>query len=220
MIIDDMMEYKNSLEKAIEYGKKICMEFETALKPIIPDIKVHLGGIESGIDVVTFDSESHKSENFDGKDYMLQIIAHGIFPELPTDTDFGCYISQEEAKKVKAILKKLRNGNASNLMPFCDENTAHMISSNFSQDEIMELVGILKFIKENYKEYGKPILVPKYEDEKYEATPVIAYIDIVLDNCGWGEWEDLEMVILEREVLLKGKVAVVCIKGLTEAIEK
>ena len=44
---------------------------------------------------------------------------------------------------------------------------------------------------------------------KYEATPVIAYIDIVLDNCGWGEWEDLEMVILEREVLLKGKVAVV-----------
>ena len=218
MIIDDMMEYKNSLEKAREYGKKICMEFETALKPIIPDIRVHLGGIESGIDVVTFDSESHKSENFDGKDYMLQIIAHGIFPELPTDTDFGCYISQEEAKNVKAILKKLRNGNASNLMPFCNEKTAHAISSNFSQDEIMELVGILKFIMKNYKEYGKPILVPRY-CEGCEATPVIAYIDIVLDNCGWHEWKDLERMLLEREVLLKGKVAVTCIKGLTGAIE-
>ena len=44
----------------------------------------------------------------------------------------------------------------------------------------MELVGILEFIKENYKEYGKPILVPRY-CEGCEATPVIAYIDIVLD---------------------------------------
>ncbi len=219
MIIDDIQEYKNSLEKATAYGNKIAKLLEDALKPVIPDIRVHLGGIESGIDVVTFDSESHKSENFDGKDYMLQIIAHDIFPELPTDTDFGCYISQEEAKNVKAILKKLRNGNVSNLMPFCNEKTAHAISSNFSQDEIMELVGILEFIKENYKEYGKPALVPKYEDEGCEATPVIAYIDIVLDNCGWHEWEDLERMLLEREVLLKGKVAVTCIKGLTEAVK-
>ena len=219
MIIDDIQEYKNSLEKATAYGNKIAKLLEDALKPAIPDIRVHLGGIESGIDVVTFDSESHKSENFDGKDYMLQIIAHDIFPELPTDTDFGCYISQEEAKNVKAILKKLRNGNVSNLMPFCDENTAHAISRNFSHDEIMELVGILEFIKENYKEYGKPALVPKYEDEGCEATPVIAYIDIVLDNCGWHEWEDLERMLLEREVLLKGKVAVTCIKGLTEAVK-
>ena len=219
MIIDDIQEYSNSLDKAREYGSKLCRELQKALRHVIPDIKVHLGGIESGIDVVTFDSESHKSENFDGKSYMLQIIAHDIFPELPTDTDFGCYISQEEAKNVKAILKKLRNGNVSNLMPFCNEKTAHAISSNFSQDEIMELVGILEFIKENYKEYGKPALVPKYEDEGCEATPVIAYIDIVLDNCGWHEWEDLERMLLEREVLLKGKVAVTCIKGLTEAVK-
>ena len=214
MIIDDIQEYKNSLEKATAYGKKLCREFQDALKSVIPDIKVHLGGVESGTDIVTFDSESHKSENFDGKDYMLQIIAHGIFPELPTDTDFGCYISQEEAKNVKAILKKLRNGNVSNLMPFCNEKTAHAISSNFSHDEIMELVGILKFIMKNYKEYGKPILVPRYY-EGCEDAPVIAYIDIVLDNCGWHEWTDLERILLEREVLLKGKVAITCIKGLT-----
>ena len=84
MIIDDIQEYKNSLEKATAYGNKIAKLLEDALKPAIPDIRVHLGGIESGIDVVTFDSESHKSENFDGKDYMLQIHSRYCHGNNPT----------------------------------------------------------------------------------------------------------------------------------------
>ena len=105
MIIDDMMEYKNSLEKAIEYGKKICMEFETALKPIIPDIKVHLGGIDVGINCISFDSDSHMYETENS--IFLENIVRDMFPEIDANTDFGLYLSGDEIGMVREALKKL-----------------------------------------------------------------------------------------------------------------
>ena len=210
MIIDDIQEYKNSLEKARVYGKKLCREFQDALKSVIPDIKVHLGGVESGIDIVTFDSESHSSEENED-DTMIQSIVMEVFPEISADTDFGCYLSRSEADSAREILGKLRTGNIYMLLPYCDEDTARSILNNFSKAFIAELLNILKFIEGNYSKYGKPVLAPEY----YENTNSIVYIDIVLENCGWHEWTDLERILLEREVLLKGKVAITCIKGLT-----
>lgn len=210
MIIDDMMEYKNSLEKAIEYGKKICMEFETALKPIIPDIKVHLGGIDVGINCISFDSDSHMYETENS--IFLENIVRDMFPEIDANTDFGLYLSGDEIGMVREALKKLRMGNMSELLPYCDEQMARSISKNFSQDEIAELVEILKFIEKKYPEYGKPSLGAKY----YDADEIIAYILIIIPLCNWEEWKDIERVVLEKENLLKGRVAVTCVKGLTE----
>lgn len=210
MIIDDMMEYKNSLEKAIEYGKKICMEFETALKPIIPDIKVHLGGIDVGINCISFDSDSHMYETENS--IFLENIVRDMFPEIDANTDFGLYLSGDEIGMVREALKKLRMGNMSELLPYCDEQMARSISKNFSQDEIAELVEILKFIEKKYPEYGKPSLGAKY----YDADEIIAYILIIIPLCNWEEWKDVERVVLEKENLLKGRVAVTCVKGLTE----
>ena len=210
MIIDDMMEYKNSLEKAIEYGKKICMEFETALKPIIPDIKVHLGGIDVGINCISFDSDSHMYETENS--IFLENIVRDMFPEIDANTDFGLYLSGDEIGMVREALKKLRMGNMSELLPYCDEQMARSISKNFSQDEIAELVEILKFIEKKYPEYGKPSLGAKY----YVDDEIIAYILIIIPLCNWEEWKDVERVVLEKENLLKGRVAVTCVKGLTE----
>jgi hypothetical protein len=210
MIIDDMMEYKNSLEKAIEYGKKICMEFETALKPIIPDIKVHLGGIDVGINCISFDSDSHMYETENS--IFLENIVRDMFPEIDANTDFGLYLSGDEIGMVREALKKLRMGNMSELLPYCDEQMARSISRNISQDAIMELIEILKFIEKKYPEYGKPSLVAKY----YVDDEIIAYILIIIPLCNWEEWKDVERVVLEKENLLKGRVAVTCVKGLTE----
>lgn len=214
MIIDDMMEYKNSLKKAIEYGKKICMEFETALKPEIPDIKVNLGGIDVGIEYITFDSISHNISHV-GKvegSISFENIVSEMFPEIDANTDFGLYLSGDEIGMVREALKKLRMGNMSELLPYCDEQMARSISKNFSQDEIAELVEILKFIEKKYPEYGKPSLGAKY----YDADEIIAYILIIIPLCNWEEWKDIERVVLEKENLLKGRVAVTCVKGLTE----
>ena len=210
MIIDDMMEYKNSLEKAIEYGKKICMEFETALKPIIPDIKVHLGGIDVGINCISFDSDSHMYETENS--IFLENIVRDMFPEIDANTDFGLYLSGDEIGMVREALKKLRMGNMSELLPYCDEQMARSISRNISQDAIMELIEILKFIEKKYPEYGKPSLGAKY----YVDDEIIAYILIIIPLCNWEEWKDVERVVLEKENLLKGRVAVTCVKGLTE----
>ena len=210
MIIDDMMEYKNSLEKAIEYGKKICMEFETALKPIIPDIKVHLGGIDVGINCISFDSDSHMYETENS--IFLENIVRDMFPEIDANTDFGLYLSGDEIGMVREALKKLRMGNMSELLPYCDEQMARSISRNISQDAIMELIEILKFIEKKYPEYGKPSLGAKY----YVDDEIIAYILIIIPLCNWEEWKDIERVVLEKENLLKGRVAVTCVKGLTE----
>ena len=208
MIIDDMMEYKNSLEKAMEYGKKICMEFETALKPIIPDIDVHLGGIDAGIDCITFDSHSHMDE-VDNSAFIENIVKD-VFPEIDANTDFGLYLSGDEVDRVGEALEKLRMGNISMLLPYCDEWMARSISKNFSQDEIAELLDLLRFIETEYN-YGKPSL-----DACYYDNSEIAYISIIIPLCNWEEWKDVERALLGKENLLKGRVVATCIKGLTE----
>ena len=208
MIIDDMMEYKNSLEKAIEYGKKICMEFETALKPIIPDIKVHLGGIDVGINCISFDSDSHMYETENS--IFLENIVRDMFPEIDANTDFGLYLSGDEVDMVREALEKLRVGNIPMLLPYCDGTLARSISKNFSQDEIAELLDLLRFIETEYN-YGKPSL-----DARYYDNSEIAYISIIIPLCNWEEWKDVERELFEKENLLKGRVVATCIKGLTE----
>ena len=208
MIIDDMMEYKNSLEKAREYGKKICMEFETALKPIIPDIDVHLGGIDAGIDCITFDSHSHMDE-VDNSAFIENIVKD-VFPEIDANTDFGLYLSGDEVDMVREALEKLRVGNIPMLLPYCDGTLARSISKNFSQDEIAELLDLLRFIETEYN-YGKPSL-----DARYYDNSEIAYINIIIPLCNWEEWKDVERELFEKENLLKGRVVATCIKGLTE----
>ena len=122
------------------------------------------------------------------------------------------FLFGDEVDKVREALKKLRMGNMSELLPYCDEQMARSISRNISQDAIMELIEILKFIEKKYPEYGKPSLVAKY----YVDDEIIAYILIIIPLCNWEEWKDVERVVLEKENLLKGRVAVTCVKGLTE----
>ena len=212
MITDDIDEYRTLLEKVDVCGEKLCNEFKKALEPIIPDIDVHLGGIDVGVTAISFDSASHTDEVENS--VLFDSVLVDVFPELYFDanSDFGVFLFGYEVDKVREALKKLRMGNMSELLPYCDEKMARSISKNISQDEIVELVEVLKFIEAKYPEYGKPSLGATY----YDNTEIIAYILIIIPLCGWEEWKKVERAVLDKENLLKGKVGVTCLEGLKE----
>ncbi len=217
MITDDIDEYRTLLEKVDVCGEKLCNEFKKALEPIIPDIDVQLGGIAMGSNCISFDSPSHSYRSDIRKlddSFVFDNVFSEVFPELYylVNTDFGMYLSTDEVDKVREALKKLRMGNMSELLPYCDEKMARSISKNISQDEIVELVEVLKFIEAEYPEYGKPSLGATY----YDNTEIIAYILIIIPLCGWEEWKKVERAVLDKENLLKGKVGVTCLEGLKE----
>lgn len=94
---------------------------------------------------------------------------------------------------------------------YCDAKDMPKIEKFLSPSGVEELMGIVSEMEKKY-DYGKIYLQPEY----YEDNNEIAYVQIIFEKCNNVQWEVLELEILALENIIKGKVAVVCIKGLVE----
>ena len=95
---------------------------------------------------------------------------------------------------------------------FCESGDAEYLLQNFGYGQIIELLSILLEEISIHQEYGKPLLKPSY----YDDSDIIAYVNVIFDACNWDEWKELELEFLSKEQLIKGRVAITCMKGLTE----
>lgn len=118
--MDDLKEYKRLANSTGVYGRKVIRQLVRAIKPTIPDIKAILGGVESGIDTINFESDSHTDLSFppdveDGK-LSLDTIVEQAFPQFKylsvvnVDCWGGVYVTPMEADKIKKALIVLRDG--------------------------------------------------------------------------------------------------------------
>ncbi|MCL5782329.1 MAG: hypothetical protein M1476_00215 [Candidatus Thermoplasmatota archaeon] len=78
--------------------------------------------------------------------------------------------------------------------------------------QIRELSELLLYSVLKHSDYGLPFV----EVVAYEDTGEPAYINLVFEDCNWEEWKLLEEELISAQNLLKGMVAVTCIRGLTE----
>jgi len=106
----EINEYLEAIAKTREKGKALCKKLVEALKPVIPDIKCTLGWAEAGIDTICLWSSSREVSIRHGDITALLRIIEEVFPELEPhfDTPYGVYLTDEEKKKVREILLKLR----------------------------------------------------------------------------------------------------------------
>ena len=95
---------------------------------------------------------------------------------------------------------------------FCEGDDAEYLLQNFDYGQIIELLSILLEEINIHPEYGEPLLKPSY----YHDSDIISYVNVIFDACNWDEWKELELEFLSKEHLLKGRVAITCMKGLTE----
>ena len=112
--MDDLKEYKRLSNSTGVYGRKVIRQLVRAIKPTIPDIRATLGGVESGIDTINFESASHT--DFEGNKLFLEHIIEYAFPALRYPSVIcvecwgGVYVNDEEADQITKALIVLRSG--------------------------------------------------------------------------------------------------------------
>ena len=118
--MEDLKEYKRLSNSTGVYGRKVIRQLVRAIKPTIPDIKAILGGYESGIDTINFESDSHTEFNaaaakrFDS--ISLDEVIENVFSAfrypsvICVDCWCGVYVNAEEADKITDALITLRDG--------------------------------------------------------------------------------------------------------------
>lgn len=78
--------------------------------------------------------------------------------------------------------------------------------------QIMELSELLLYSIWKHPDFGLPFV----EVVSYEETEEPIYVNLLFENCNWEEWKSLEEELILIQDLLKGLVAITCIRGLTE----
>ena len=116
--MEDLKEYKQLSNSTGVYGRKVIRQLVRAIKPTIPDIRATLGGVESGIDTINFESDSHYQFNgYNPSDSIsLDIIIEEVFPQfkypsvISVDCWCGVYVNAEEAEQITKALIALKGG--------------------------------------------------------------------------------------------------------------
>ena len=108
--LDKMFEEYNEIcNQAIEKAKDIGDYLVSKLKPVIPDLTYSVAWQEEGVNIICFYSNSHSSIiREDTKYYYFPCIITDIIPKAlyHIDDPFGIHLTEEEAEKVKKILKE------------------------------------------------------------------------------------------------------------------
>lgn len=95
---------------------------------------------------------------------------------------------------------------------FIDEKGKISIYQFLSETQTAEFAALLLYSVSRYPDYGLPFVQPIFLEESDE----VAYLNLVFENCNWGEWKALELDLFAHETTTRGKVAVTCLKGLIE----
>ena len=78
--------------------------------------------------------------------------------------------------------------------------------------QLKELYNLVKVYFDNYQfKYGDPYITMDYDEC---GKP--KYAVFVIPDCNWEEWDDVDKTMHNSMDLLKGRLAIVCLKGLTE----
>jgi len=111
-ITDLIKNYLEAIKETEKHGRKIGQMLVKALKPIIPDIDYSLGWAEAGVDTICLWSKKHEAIRVaDEKAIHLTEIIEEVFGEelrWHIDCPFGIWLLPEEARKVKEVLKRLK----------------------------------------------------------------------------------------------------------------
>ena len=116
--MEDLKEYKRLSNSTGVYGRKVIRQLVRAIKPTIPDIKAILGGVESGIDTINFESDSHYMFNAynPGDSISLDAVVENVFSAfrypfiIDVDTWCGVYVNEAEADQITKALTALKVG--------------------------------------------------------------------------------------------------------------
>jgi len=86
------------------------------------------------------------------------------------------------------------------------------ISGFINYKQAKELYNLVKYYMDKYGfKYGEISLSMKYG---YCGEP--EYINFIIPDCDWKAWGDMDNDMSDHINYLKGKIAIVCIKGLVE----
>lgn len=113
--------YSQALKDAELYAENIAHILQQVISKHIPDLEITIGGLETGIESLVFNSPTYCV----GNDYAdtaepisLQSVIISVFPDIidshfHLDSDFGVYIDSNLAKAIKKDLSKLKSATVS-----------------------------------------------------------------------------------------------------------
>jgi len=100
---------------------------------------------------------------------------------------------------------------------YTNDAIINILKNNFTFNEFRSLYGLLIWLSNNYASYGKIMLDISFDPE----TNDFQFVNFVIPDCDWNAWR-----VIAREVKtemrksglseLASKVAIVCLRGLTE----
>jgi len=104
-------DYSRAVVATVEAGEKFGKALVGLLKPIIPDLRFTLGWEEGGIEVLCLWSDSRDvltSKVLEKRAPLyiqLDRVLEPYFRDVYIDCPFGVYVTEDEAKRIEAIIK-------------------------------------------------------------------------------------------------------------------
>jgi hypothetical protein len=99
----------------------------------------------------------------------------------------------------------------STLSQFSNNEDLEIIMANLRIDQTSSLLLAIFYILSNHVQYGLPtISVSLTKNNQF------AFVNIILEDCNWEEWGDLQTELSNYFINMEGKVSLTCLKALTE----